>query len=294
MAEPLEQMKYGIKRFDGKDFILWKMRVENALEASKCDQTIKPNFKIEGTENEIKALKETDIKAKFILMSSITDSVLRKLVTTTALDIWNSLKTRYGETTQANVLVLKRNFLSMKQENNENVESFIDRIKNAREEIEQTGSKITDEDTSMTILFGLLPNYETFVQFITMTNKNTNLDTVIKELIAEDLRRKDKQPNNEKKENEIIFHTQETLKYNKNHSNWKNKKKVIECFNCNKVGHFARNCRLPRANKAANYTEKNTTKPIIEKFSFITDVNKIKMTSEWLLDSGATNHIACC
>ena len=63
MAEPLEKMKYGIKRFDGKDFILWKMRVENALEASKCDQMMKPNFKIEGTENEIKALKETDIKA---------------------------------------------------------------------------------------------------------------------------------------------------------------------------------------------------------------------------------------
>ena len=43
----------------------------------------------------------------------------------------------------------------MKQENDESVEKFIDRIKIARDEIDQNGSRISDEDTSMTILFGL-------------------------------------------------------------------------------------------------------------------------------------------
>jgi hypothetical protein len=160
MAEVIDQMKYGIKKFDDKDFILWKMRIENALEASKLDQTIKPTYKIEGDENVMKELKESDVRAKFILMSSVTDNVLKTLVTTTAKDIWSSLKTRYGETTQANILVLRRNFLSMKQENDESVEKFIDRIKIARDEIDQNGSRISDEDTSMTILFGLLSPYE--------------------------------------------------------------------------------------------------------------------------------------
>jgi hypothetical protein len=155
MTEAIDQMKYGIKKFDDKDFILWKMRIENALEASKLDQTIKPTYKIEGDENVMKELKESDVKAKFILMSSVTDNVLKTFVTTTAKDIWSSLKTRYGETTQANILVLRRSFLSMKQENDESVEKFIDRIKIARDEIDQNGSRISDEDTSMTILFGL-------------------------------------------------------------------------------------------------------------------------------------------
>jgi hypothetical protein len=69
------------------------------LEASKCIETLKQEFKIEGEEQEIKARKELDIKAKFILMSAISDNVLRKLLTTTAKDIWNSLNQRYGETT---------------------------------------------------------------------------------------------------------------------------------------------------------------------------------------------------
>ena len=54
---------------------------------------INPTHKIEGDENVIKALKESDVKAKFILMSSVTDSVLKTLVTTTEKDIWRSLKT---------------------------------------------------------------------------------------------------------------------------------------------------------------------------------------------------------
>jgi hypothetical protein len=146
----------------------------------------------------MKELKESDVRAKFILMSSVTDNVLKTLVTTTAKDIWSSLKTRYGETTQANILVLRRNFLSMKQENDESVEKFIDRIKIARDEIDQNGSRISDEDTSMTILFGLLSTYETFVQLMTITSKTNDLEHVIKELLAEELRRKNKQSNNKK------------------------------------------------------------------------------------------------
>jgi hypothetical protein len=89
------------------------MRIENSLEASKLDQTIKPAYKIEGDENVMKEVKESDVKAKFILMSSVTDSVLKTLKTTTAKDILSSLKTRCGETTQAveKQLSFKKKFL---------------------------------------------------------------------------------------------------------------------------------------------------------------------------------------
>jgi hypothetical protein len=89
------------------------MRIENALEASKLDQTIKPAYKIEGDENVLKEVKESDVKAKFILMSSVTDSVLKILKTTTAKDILSSLKARCGETTQAveKQLSFKKKFL---------------------------------------------------------------------------------------------------------------------------------------------------------------------------------------
>jgi hypothetical protein len=182
----------------------------------------------------------------------------------------------------------------MKQENDDSEEKFIDRIKIARDELDQNGSRISDEDTSMTILFGLLSTYETFVQLITIRNKTNDLDIVITELLAEELRRKNKQSNNEKKHDEIVFHTHEKLKLfnHKNKSNCNNKAKDKKCFNCNKFGHFARNYRLPRANKTANLTEENATKTN-EKFSFITDVEKTKLNSVKLLDSGATNHIAC-
>ncbi len=157
----------------------------------------------------------------------------------------------------ANILVLKKNFLSSKQAANESVEEFKDRIKSAREDIEQGGSKITDEDTSMTILFGLLPQYENFVQFMTMMKKNIILDDVVSELLAEDKRRKNKQSNNSTASNEMVFHSKgrssnfnnnndNNFKNNNNDNFKKKKSKDVRCFNCDKVGYYARNCRLPK------------------------------------------------
>jgi hypothetical protein len=184
MAGAIDHLKYGIRKFDGKDFILWKDRIENTLEASKCSDAIKEDFDLSvGEDNVIKNKKEQDTKAKLILMSSMQDSFLRKVPRTLAKEIWKALKSRYEEKNGANILVLKKNFLSSKQAANENVEKFIDRIKSAT-----GGSKKTD--TSMTILFGLLPLYENFFQFMTMMKKNIILDDVVSELLAEDKRRK--------------------------------------------------------------------------------------------------------
>jgi hypothetical protein len=92
MAEAIDHLKYGIRKFDGIDFILWKDRIENALEASKCSDAIKEDFDPSVSEdNVIKNKKEQDTKAKLILMSSMQDSVLRTLPMTSAKEIWKSL-----------------------------------------------------------------------------------------------------------------------------------------------------------------------------------------------------------
>jgi len=67
------------------------------LKASKCIEAIKEglNIKIEGQvenkEEKEKKNEETDDKAKFILMSTIADKILRKISRRSAKDIWNSL-----------------------------------------------------------------------------------------------------------------------------------------------------------------------------------------------------------
>ena len=75
MADIFENIKLGIKKFYGKDYILWKDRIENTLEASKCFNAIKEDFDpAEGDEKVKKNKKELNINAKSIIM---TDDILR-------------------------------------------------------------------------------------------------------------------------------------------------------------------------------------------------------------------------
>ena len=167
----LENLKSNFKKFDGTDFVLWKDKIQAALKASKCVEAIKEEFKIklegdiENKEEKEKKNEETDGKAKFILMSTIADNILRKISRRSARDIWKSLTDKYEDRNLQNVIFLRRKFLNSKQEVSESVEDFIDRVEMLREELETVHNiEVKDEDTALTILSGLLPAYENFVQ----------------------------------------------------------------------------------------------------------------------------------
>ena len=73
MADAFDISRLSIKKFDGKDFVLWKDKIETALRATQCSEAISEDFEI-AADNRIK-----DDKAKTILMSSIDDKILRRL-----------------------------------------------------------------------------------------------------------------------------------------------------------------------------------------------------------------------
>ena len=89
-------------------------------------------------------------------MSTIADIILRKISRKSAKDIWKSLTDKYEDRNLQNVIFLRRRFLNSKQESNESVEDFIDKVEILREELETVHTvEVTDEDTAMTILSGL-------------------------------------------------------------------------------------------------------------------------------------------
>jgi hypothetical protein len=78
-----------------------------------------------------------------------------------------------------------------------------------REELETIHTvEVTDDDTAMTILSGLLLAYENFVQFLTINIKTAKLEDVKSSLINEEKRRQEKKldKKNISSENEQIFY----------------------------------------------------------------------------------------
>jgi hypothetical protein len=186
--------RFRITKFDGTDFSLWKDKIINALVASDCDESIKDAFKLEGDENVLKALIKKDEKAKLILMSSIQDNILRKLPRKTAKEIWTNLHAKYEDKNLQNLIFLRRRFLNSKQEANENVESYIDRVEMLKEELEAiSANNVSDEDAVMTLLSGLSTQYDHFVQCLTVNkNEGLKLADVINSLKTEEKRRFEK------------------------------------------------------------------------------------------------------
>jgi hypothetical protein len=247
-------------------------------------------------------------------MSTIADNILRKISRKSAKDIWKSLTDKYEDRNLQNVIFLRRRFLNSKQETNESVEDFIDKVEMLREELETVHTvEVTDEDTAMTILSGLLPAYENFVQCLTINIKTAKLEDVKSSLINEEKRRQEKKIDKKtiSSENEQIFY----IKTKKGKGKWnksdkqcdncekfghyaKDCKAAIQCYNCDKFGHYARDCRSAKrdkqnTNNKKNYSNKaNINVKEKETFAFTTNENYIKRDIKWLLDSGATNQMS--
>ena len=292
MAE--QELKYSIIKFNGTDFALWKDKILNALNASDLDIVIEEEFDLsEGNDNEKKDKKKKDEKAKVILMSTIHDNILRNLPRNTSKDIWNALLTKYEIKNVQNIISLRRKLMNSKQGDNETVEEFIDKVKNIRNEIEKAeNAQMRDQDVAILLLQGLSHDYDNFVQFITANVEKLELEKIVLSLIQEEQRRLQKKQEYKTYEKDVFYTKEKTHKKKQYHKN-------IKCYNCNKMGHYASDCRSPKKErniKNANLNIKNENKTAInnrEDIVFHISDNNVNAKTTWILDSGATNHICC-
>jgi hypothetical protein len=230
MAEIIDNFnKISIKKFDGKDFGLWKDKIVVALKAAKVVAAIEEKFQVKDDDDEA---IEKDDKAKIILMSAISDDVLRRITRRTAKEIWTQVIAKYEDKHAQNKAILRRRFLNAKQDQNESLQDFVDRIKNLREELEATSYKVTDQDTAITLLQGVIPAYDSFVQCIFVTHDlddedDVNLEDIISQLTNEEKRRNERrQEKQEKKyENEQVFHSKDKKEMKKKYF------KDVKCYN---------------------------------------------------------------
>ena len=147
--------------------------------------------------------------------------------------------------------------------------------------------------------------YETFVQCLSVNKCSSDLclDETINDLILEEKRRNEIiNVNNHQGNNDQVFYSKVKgnkridkkanvcFNYNKEGNFAKNCKfEINKCFNCNKMGHISTHCRLPKFNKDKNGIA-NRAKEKNEEFFFHTNNDKISSNNVWLLDSSALNH----
>jgi len=307
-------------RLEGaSNFSVWKLRIMNVLQELELEQFVTTVMEEPATNAGRAAFRKNQAKAKRVIFDSVKDSIMPVLTSLmTAKDCYDTLMNLYEKTTPSQKRNLKNKLKFLKMEKGESIASFCSKIAQIRDQLLVTGITVEDDDLVQAIFDGLPPSWDTFLASVngretqpaferlwhdclqeegrmTARTGTTNIDNVA---LAAKTRRGRKPP-------------QKHFQKNKYKGNFKGKdfdmSKII-CFNCNKKGHYARDCRSKKrgfhkgkhhastaeeggsGQKASESPKRQENK---REYYLVSALSGHLTTdrNSWLVDSGASKHM---
>jgi hypothetical protein len=173
--------------------------------------------------------QSAEARAEMILAVEVDQ--LAHMTATTAYEVWQELERVRRSRGFATKMALRRTFMSMQMDNNQNMASWIGEVRGVAFRLKQAGITVDDEDIILVLTMGLPDSYDTFVVALDSTDSSAlTLDYVIGRLLNEESR---KIPTSTR---EAAFRT------DVNHSRPRRPVSEITCFNCQKKGHYQSDC----------------------------------------------------
>lgn len=186
-----------------------------------------------------------------------------------AKDAWNALTNAFEDSGLTRRVGLLRQLTTTRLENCKNVEEYVNSITTTAHKLSEIGFNVNDEWVGSLLLTGLPEHYRPMIMGLESSGTKITGDA-IKVKLLQDVKVVEEAKNIES----------ETAMYS-------NKKKTsFKCFSCNKMGHFASQCK----NKGNFHNSKKNKlcKNVKNRAFLITSRN---INKGWYLDSGASTHI---
>ena len=282
------QERFTMDKFDGTKFNLWKFKMQMILEEKELWEVVIGKDNIED-ENWAKR----DRKAKAIICLSLADNQLMLVKTSTsARDAWIKLQKHFEQKGLANKLFLRRKLFTMQLQDGESVEQHVNSLKEIAEELESIKSSVSEEDLVLVILGSLPEAYNNLITSLESRADSLDLEFLMTRLLHEERKLQEQGTVNKNQEAALYSKQKDTARssrkdYQRKRSNKANNS--FKCYNCDKTGHYAKDCRAPKKEEAhkAEYKHKGTN------FAFtVTGIMEDSNLNEWCLDSGATAHMS--
>nr|GEU82863.1 ribonuclease H-like domain-containing protein [Tanacetum cinerariifolium] len=191
---------------------------------------------------EQKLARKNELKVKSTLMLAIPDEhLLKSHSCKDAKSLWEAIKNRFGgnkESKKMQKTILKQNYENFTASSQERLDKTYDRFQKLISQLEIHSEVISQEDANLKLLRSLPSAWNNIA--LIMRNKS-DLDTLSMDYLY----------NNLKVTNEIVnnAHSVSTASSKDQASTASYADDVmtkVECYNCHRRDHFARECRAPR------------------------------------------------
>jgi hypothetical protein len=304
----------------GNNWMPWKRRMlavlrdldleEYISESSKKPPAADPSKPSEDETKAIRKWEKDDAKARTRIELAIGDSEMVHIIgANTASEMWKQLTLVKESRGKMGILACRRALYRMIADEGFDLIEHISKMRKMQEELHLMGSKVSDEDFAMILVSSLPESWDLFTSAYLGTKSDGSATITSHELVAilleEDRRRRERTGD----PRDVAMQAMQQYSKSQNLSS-RNINSQIECHNCHKKGHMARDCwskgggkegqgpgSRKRGRFKSNQNRSNQSSETTESINIgLSDVAYMANTNtfsyyNWLLDSGTTAHI---
>lgn len=281
-----------VDKFDGKNFKQWKFQMQCALRAKGLNIN---NPKPTETSAQVQWNKD-DGMAMFILTSSMDLHQIALIENCdTAKEVMSKLEAVYEHKSEFNKMIVHEKFYQYTYCSSDTMAQHVSKIEGLAKQLRESGEKLSDTAVITKILSTLPPAYRSLRQaWLSLDSENQSIQNLTSRLIDEEASL-EKEVHDEtalvttKKNSKQVKHNKKPS--NTSTSNSTNSNHRFVCYNCNKRGHFARDCKAPKKSGRRDQEQQSSM------LAFNIENSSCHMTTidheddVWILDSGASAHM---
>lgn len=269
-----------IEKFDGRNFKQWKFQVKCALRAKGLNiEKAKPAV----TSSQVQWDKD-DGMAMFILTSSMDLNQISLIENCeTAKEVMTKLEAIYEQKSEYNKMLIHEQFYQYSYNARDTMAQHVSKVESLAKQLRETGEKISDTAVMTKILSTLPSTYRSLRQaWLSLDEDSQTIQNLTSRLVDEEASLASE---TSRSETALVTSEGNFKLRNGNKQNTSNDKRTSShrfvCYNCNKRGHFAKDCRMPKT--------KNNKKP--NNMLAFSATLKEHDEEAWILDSGASMHM---
>ncbi|KAL3633611.1 hypothetical protein CASFOL_022373 [Castilleja foliolosa] len=183
-----------IEKFDGKQFDLWKMKMEDLL----CDRDLwsaieskKPAEEAgSSSEKKIEKWNQINRKAKGLIRLCLADNILTNVMgEPTCRDLWRKLESHQSKSL-VNKLFLRKKLYNLRMHEGDSFSAHLNEFNTLIGQLVSIGVKFEDDDKAITLLCSLPDSWDNLIVVIGGVDKELSYETVCASLLSEETRRR--------------------------------------------------------------------------------------------------------